>query len=356
MVSRSAFLAVALAASSAAAGAVPVGLYPVQRSGASDAAMDRLGAALKANVALFPDVAVFELGTATRCTADEAPCLAAAGKLGHAARVVHASVARADDGYQVRLQLIEVRTGAAREVRRHVRGGPADLLGGVAIATCELLSERTERCVGRVVVSGGSGARVEIDNQDFGPAPLAKAVEVAVGRHAIRLRTGTSAGASAGEVKRVNVGYKETVRLSAQNGALELFDGADAARALPAIAAAPRRSPPVPAAPLPGDRAVPSPRLYTSADRALRYGGVAALGTGAALAMVGGGFGLYSGATAADLQTKYDKGTLTAADAPRYPAYRASAHTANWLYGTAGALGLAGAVMLFMASDTNAGR
>ena len=352
MFSRLVFFAVALAARTALAGAVPVGLYPVQRTGASDAAMDRLQSTLKTNVSLFPDVAAFDLGTATRCTADEAQCLATAGKLAHASRVVHASVARADDGYQVRLQLIEVRTGAAREVRRHVRGGPADLLGGMAIATCELLNERTEKCVGRIAVTGGKGAHVEIDNKDFGAAPLAKAVEVAVGRHALRLRTADGAG----EVKRVNVLYQETVRLSAQEGALDLFDGDDAARALPAVAAAPRKAAPVPQAPLPGDRAVPSPRLYSSGDRALRYGGLGALAAGATLAMVGGGFGLYTGATAADLQTKYDKGALTAADAPRYPAYRSAARTANWLYGTAAAFGIAGGVMLFMASDTNAGR
>ncbi len=328
---------------SSAVSADPLGIYPLTPTGNVSALGDKLRVALHDGVAQLPGVQAVDIQTTTRCTPHETACLASAGQVAGVPKVVHGDIERADeDGYGVRLQLVDSKTGFAREVKRRVHGGPADLLGAVALTACELIAEKPARCVGHLAVEGTKDLELLVDGWLAGRLPQAAPAEVLIGRHAVQAR---SAG-MASEIVHVHTTYDGHARLRAtlHDGFLELVDLDSSATTLafaPAV--------PVPVAapgvlPMPGKLQI------------MRAGGWAVVTSGLLVASVGAGFGVYANSTASDLQSSYAAGTLSASDASRYDSFRSAARMANVMVAAAVALGAAGGTLLYMApQSTGAG-
>lgn len=364
-----------------------VGIYPLERQGAPDPAYDRVQAYLKKNLATFPHVEAFDIATPQRCKADDLGCLVSVGRMAAADLVVHGSVERFNNGYAVRLQLIDVGRTTRREVKRFIPGGSADLVAAMELASCELVT--TERCQGTLKIGGVAGAQVLVEARDVGTTPYE--APLAIGRHAVRVaRDGLST-----EDRFVNVSFNQETALAVQqqNGRLSFVDDFDAVplppdllaeeglepekppaarpEARPAAAAAAKPAPALVPAPAPtetlvarADRPAPAASSFVAVapESERRPQSAAWLPTAFLASAVAGGAGLLTGAVfglmaqlkASEVNAKFDRHTLTTADQPLYDSARFRASAANVSYGL-GAVGLLGAAAIYLVDPRAAG-
>ena len=300
----------------AAVASVRVGLYPLSLPDGQAQLQERLAAQLHEGAATLPGVKAFDLLPQSACAPDEGACLAEVARRTGVDQTLTAAVDKTAAGYRFHLRLFE--QGRLRdELSEEVVGGPLDLAAALEHGVCRAMGAAP--CLGELQLGSGSdvaGQRLVVDGLDRGPLPQPP-LQLAVGRHLLRV----------GESElRVRVSYGRTSRAHCEErqGAPALIDGA--AAPAPLLAAAP---PPLPAE-----------------VRARSRVALTLLSAGAALLVASAGAELYSRVAASQLDSRYQRGALTDADAGRYGSVRRTGILAVALAATGvGAIAASGVVL-----------
>lgn len=333
-----------------------VGVYPLERLGAADAAYAKLQDDLRRHLGLFPMTEAFDIATPSHCRADDLTCLVAVGRLAAADLVVHGSVERFSDGYAVRLQLIDVGRTTRREVKRIIQGGGPELAAAMERAACELMT--TDACEGTLVVSGVPGARVLVGAKDLGATPFRSAIPI--GRHLVRIARG---GLST-EDRFVNVSYRQEALLDVEERAGMLAfmgDDFDGAMLIPALEA---EDPPPQVATRDDAKPGLGSAVFTAAPAPIEpesmgvswmptafYASTGVGGAGLATGLV---FGVLSQLKATQANDKFDQRALVAGDQSLHASSRSRATIANVSFGV-GALGLVAAAVFYLLDPGESG-
>ena len=242
-------------------------------------------------------------------------CAAAAAAKAGAREFILGTTSQLGDAFMVDLKLMDAKT--AQEVRRAtypVSGTQDVLIETLHEAAVRLLAPA--RFVGaiRVEVPGAAGASLFVDGRPAGTLPLSQPIDgLSPGQHTLRVEDGTARQMSTF----VEVRFNQTT-----DAKLEL---ASAPIAVPAAAL------PTTAAPAASAR-----------PKWVRPAAFAALGLGAASAILGIAFHASAYATASDLNRREAANQLQPSDLAAYNDVDRDTHIARGLYVAAAVLGVAG--------------
>jgi hypothetical protein len=162
-----------------------VGIYPLRVLGEADPAYDKLAFHLRSHMVRFGGMSVVDISGEAVCKEDDVACLVGAGVIAAVDKVVVGAVEKFSDGYAVRLHLVDVKTSSHKEAKRHVKGGPDELRGGMELLSCELLG--VTDCTGMLKVSTTLGdTTLDIDDKYAGGWKPGDALALPVGPHMVR--------------------------------------------------------------------------------------------------------------------------------------------------------------------------
>lgn len=297
-----------------------MGLYPIALPLGQEQLEGRLSAFLHEGAATLPQVKAFDVLPRGSCAPDEAECLAGTVARAGLDEIISAQVLATERGYSTHLRLYGKDGKLRSDLEAKVQGGPLDLAASLELGVCRLLGAAP--CLGELRVSSDpavAGAELWVDGKLQGPLPLPGPISLTVGRHVVQLGK---------DEARVRISYGRAAQISCgmRGERPALLD----ALALSAPAALPLSA---------GPQGIsPEPEPRSRAARVL-------VASGAALLAASAGFGLYSRVEAHALDSRYQSGALSAADAPAYSGVRTTGTIALALAATgAGALVAGGLV------------
>ena len=308
----------------AAVTSVRVGLYPLSLPEGQAQLQERLAAQLHEGAATLPGVTAFDLLPQSSCAPDEGACLAEVARKSGVDQTVTAAVEQTGKGYRFHLRVFE-RARLRDELSEEVQGGPLDLAAALEHGVCRAMGAAP--CLGELQLGSSAevaGQHLTVDGLDRGPLPL-PTLQLAVGRHLLKV------GDSELRV-RVSYGRATRARCEERQGAPALIDGSAALPAAVAVQAQPM-----------------APEVRARSRAALTL-----FSAGAALLVASAGAGLYSHIAASQLDSRYQRGALTDADAGRYAAVHRTGTLALALAATgAGAIAASGLVLALSPSGAS---